>query len=618
MIKSNIKDNTYNQETKYINLINTTNDVDPPNYYDKLDTFYEQYNISKITNEKEEYRYFCFRYLNYIRSLQLCNIQLGQKYESVIVEFREFPHIEFLLRNTIHKLNEEWSHTIVCGNLNYKFVKNICDSISPNIRIIKLIYDNMSQQEYSNYLCTLNFWKLFNGAKLLIYQEDTCIFKYNINDFLEWDYIGGPWYLNQNDTPNGVGNGGFSLRTKQCMIDVINTISLENTIFNTSTLQYMSNVGLTLGPEDVYFSLNMQKYNIGKVAPHHIASNFSTECIYNKNSLGGHCFWVSDDNWKERLYENIIIQFKPFYEISILEHRGGWKSIISKLDEYDFFNINSPQLFFDMIEKMFLWETDFSTTKQWSGIIHCTHKTPDYLNCINISYLFKNPNFIKSLNTCICIITLSNYVTKYLQTKFNELKINIKIITIPHPIDIDNSIPMFDFNKFIKNNHKYIIQIGQQLRKMSSIFLLDVDSKYKKMWLTGTQNFVRCEQLLNDEINYYNIFIKDTSNVIVKYTKTFKEYDNYLSNNIVFIELFDAAANNTILECIVRQTPILVNKLEGVVDYLGKDYPLYFTNIDEIDELLTIENIFKAHIYLKKINTIDVNKFCIQIINLFY
>ena len=69
--------------------------------------------------------------------------------------------------------------------------------------------------------------------------------------------------------------------------------------------------------------------------------------------------------------------------------------------------------------------------------------------------------------------------------------------------------------------------------------------------------------------------------------------------NIVFVDFFDAAANNTVLECIIRNTPIIVNKLEGVVDYLGEDYPLYFTNLDDVPEMLSnIDKIISAHQYL--------------------
>ena len=41
--------------------------------------------------------------------------------ETILIEFRPLPHIEFLLRNTIIKLYN-WNHTIVCGNNNYDMI----------------------------------------------------------------------------------------------------------------------------------------------------------------------------------------------------------------------------------------------------------------------------------------------------------------------------------------------------------------------------------------------------------------------------------------------------------------------------------------------------------------
>jgi len=600
-----------------LNIVSSNSNKSIHNFYlNNIHDFYNLYEIIEIKDQKTEFRYFCFRYLNYIRNLDLCEIKLNQPKEAVLIEFRKFPHIEFLLRNMIHKLNEEWSHTIICGNLNYDFVKNICNSISPNIKIIKLDKDNMTQFEYSMYLTTLGFWNNFVGEKILIYQEDSCIFKRNINDFLNWDYIGAPWSKQQNDTPNCVGNGGFSLRTKQCMIDVINTISVEDTVLNSSTLKYMNNVNLRKAPEDVYFSLNMQRYNIGKVADWDNASLFSSESIVNANSLGGHCFWLNDPIWKERMYNNVVIQFKPYYNVSILEHRGGWKTVIEELAKNDFFNENSNYDFFDLIEKPFLWETNFYCHNKWAGIIHCTQKTPEYLNIININYLFKNQNFIKSLKNCLYIISLSKYVADFLKDMFKMYKINgIKIIVIPHPIN-SNNIPSFDIHKFINNNDKHIIQIGQQLRKISSIYKLEIEGKYKKLWLTGTTNFNKLKILLNMEIKTYNLKNVSLKNVVMKYTNTIEEYDELLTKNIVFVDLFDASANNTVLECIVRGTPIIINNIGGVSEYLGKDYPLYFEKLENVNDMLSYDKIFSAYFYLKNVKTLSISDFCKKIINI--
>lgn len=56
------------------------------------------------------------------------------------------------------------------------------------------------------------------------------------------------------------------------------------------------------------------------------------------------------------------------------------------------------------------------------------------------------------------------------------------------------------------------------------------------------------------------------------------EYDLLLSENIVFLDLVDASAVNTLIECVVRNTPLLINKLPAVVEVLGPEYPLYYSS----------------------------------------
>ena len=42
--------------------------------------------------------------------------------------------------------------------------------------------DNLLVNDYNNLLTNLEFWKMLNGEKLLIYQEDTLMFKNNMNN----------------------------------------------------------------------------------------------------------------------------------------------------------------------------------------------------------------------------------------------------------------------------------------------------------------------------------------------------------------------------------------------------------------------------------------------------
>ena len=72
---------------------------------------------------------------------------------------------------------------------------------------------------------------------------------------------------------------------------------------------------------------------------------------------------------------------------------------------------------------------------------------------------------------------------------------------------------------------------------------------------------------------------------------------------ILYMELCEVSANNTILDAILMNTPLIVNKLDGVVEYLGEDYPLYFENRNEAFDLLNdINKLEETYIYLKKMD----------------
>jgi hypothetical protein len=564
--------------------------------------------LSKINDPKVYFRNLCSHYINYIRQLEIPDIELNKINECVYIEYREFPHMEFLLRNSIIKLGPDWSYSVVCGIENYDYIKKMCALIHKNIRVIKTEYSQLNQSTYSIFLASVEFWNMFSGEKILLCQEDSCIFNKNIDDFLEYDYIGAPWPFGQNDNAYGVGNGGFSLRTKQIMIDVINKVSILNTEFNSSTLEYIKNSNMTVGPEDVYFSLNMIRYKIGKVAPRNLASEFSTESILNLNSFGGHNFWINDKYWPHRIFKSIVKTFSPKYDLINLEHRGGWKYILEDgLIKNNFYEKQSNVDFYDVIDlKMNDIIESSKIGRKWCGIFHFTPFTPSHLNMCDINLFFDNSEFLKALEKCIFVIALSQDLTNFLKLKFKKLNIEIDVYFIKHPVVMD--VPLFELKEYISNNNKNIIQIGRQLRKITSIYLLENIEKHNKLWLTGTKNIKRCIEDIDLEKKYLKMPDKtlDLNSVKMFYTRTFEEYDELLKKNIVFLDLWDSSVNNAILECICRNTPVIVNKLPAVVEYLGENYPLYFENLSDIQNLMQIDNITNAHNYLKNINKQDL------------
>ena len=501
---------------------------------------------------------------------------------AILVCFESSPHIEFVIRNIIIKLGPTWYHSIVCGSNNYEYMQQIATAVSNKISVLKL--ENCSNtMEHNQFMKTLEYWEMFAADKLLHYTPTTTIFKKNIDEFMQYDYISASSY-------HELGTGSLNLRTRQTMIDIL--MNFENIADQT---------------EDMFFSKIMAENSIGNLADKHACFMFSTENVNNLESMGGHNYWATNFEWKKRVLSNVVFVFKPYHNAEFLEFRGGWKSVLFRLIELKFFDNESTNSFFDILEQHFTPMKTTSYENKWTGIIHLTPNGPPYLKCENIAMLFENPYFLKSLDSCCGLITLSPYITKYMKGEFEKIHKPINIITLKHPVVQGDIIP-FSFEKFQNNAEKILIQVGQQYRKMTSIYRVNVPENYSKMWLTGTKIFDRLKRIIKMEKKYFNINIPPyiQNSVKMYYTQTYEEYDEYLSKNIVFIDLFDAAANNTVLECIVRKTPVIVNKLPGVVDYLGENYPLYFSNLDDVSNLLTEEKLLEAHEYLKNIDGTDI------------
>lgn len=272
---------------------------------------------NKIDNPKELYRSICLRYLDDFKKLEIPKLHLQLNKEAVLIEYRILPHMEVLLRNMIYNLGDSWSYSIVCGNNNFSYVKQMCDTMSNNIKIIQTNFDNLTQNEYNNMLLTTDFWDLFYGEKILIYQEDTCIFRKDIDSYLEFDYVGGAFALDC-VIPINVGNGGFSLRTKSIMKKIIDNMPPKNFFSNCNFSKHFKNVAkLDLFPEDNYFPQVMQNLNIGKIAPYEVCKRFSSEQIFTENSLGMHCLWFSNKNWEQHITNYFNNLFKNYNKVML-------------------------------------------------------------------------------------------------------------------------------------------------------------------------------------------------------------------------------------------------------------------------------------------------------------
>lgn len=288
-------------------------------------------------------------------------------------------------------------------------------------------------------------------------------------------------------------------------------------------------------------------------------------------------------------------------------HRAGWSYCIQHLKRY---HCRSGIYVDDFIEKSFSWDLGeyyygnnihkIPYKFPWIGFLHNPPDAPQWFHHPNNpASIIRRAPFIESLKYCKCIVVLSDYLKEWLE---KNLPVNVPVISVKHPTLVPSI--KWSYRNFISNKNKNLVQIGYWLRDFDSICRVKVPNGYRKTWMPSNRKdypeLLRIREL-NSEESPASVKNKWANTEILNHL-TNEDYDKYLSANIGFVNLFDSSANNAIVECIARNTPILTNKIPAVVEYLGPDYPFYFNNEHDVFSLLNNEKILDAHRYLSNMN----------------
>jgi tetratricopeptide (TPR) repeat protein len=314
-------------------------------------------------------------------------------------------------------------------------------------------------------------------------------------------------------------------------------------------------------------------------------------------------------------------------------HRSGWDVAIQSLRP-----LHNPQgiLFDSVLEHQFAYENHQSKKRSprilakmksdgvlellatleeqgilpyqdpWVGFLHHPPLMPNwFLYYQSPQKLWEKEIWQASLPQCVGLFTLTHYFAQWLREKTDK---PVSVLTLPTEIPAHQ----FDFDQFLANPQKKIVQLGWWLRKLHSIYQLPLAHNnplgYQKV-RTGflfDSSELLLAQLMKLEARVYKIELDDayqSNTEIIQYIRD-DEYDRFLAQNIAFLDLYDSSSNNAIVECIARATPLLINPLPGVKEYLGEDYPMYFNTLEEAAaKALDTSLILETHHYLKSCET---------------
>ena len=240
----------------------------------------------------------------------------------------------------------------------------------------------------------------------------------------------------------------------------------------------------------------------------------------------------------------------------------------------------------------------------WSGFLHNPITYPKeypikyHEKVMPISKLIECKYFKNKLESCRSIFVFTKQVRDFIKKNLGF----DYVFSIKHP------------SGFYGTNYRWLsckntLHIGQQMRKYHSFHNLRTD--LKKVLIKP----LNCPTDLV-EMNKYKTNIQD--DIVYLEQTCLAEYIDLMCNSVVFLDLYDVAACNTILECISLSVPILVNKLDGCIEYLGEDYPFYYEDLSEAEAKLSDSKLIaQTNEYLlnMKKEDLSVNFFIESIIN---
>ena len=216
---------------------------------------------------------------NYLKQFDITNnhFKLPEKTNKhcVIIECRTHPNLIYVIKNFMHLLqNHGWGLVIFHGTQNEQFLKTELKDVD-NILYFNINHDNIDAHKYNILLTQQAFWKSLHDIgceHALVFQMDTLLFKDNVDDYLEYDYIGAPWCIKFHGLT--LGNGGFSLRNTKIMLEI--TANYPYSLFASGREN-----------EDIYFSFIALQLKCN-IPSFDIAKKFSVETIYYEEPTGMH------------------------------------------------------------------------------------------------------------------------------------------------------------------------------------------------------------------------------------------------------------------------------------------------------------------------------------------
>jgi hypothetical protein len=267
-------------------------------------------------------------------------------------------------------------------------------------------------------------------------------------------------------------------------------------------------------------------------------------------------------------------------------HQNAYSTAIDSLRQ-KYHNEDGHVLFIPAVEQ-FLLEFDEIDQKwkemPWVGVVHSTPKmftryTPDLTRLCG--------GFPSSRKNCLGLFTLTSLQAAFLR---ENLKPRIPVSKLFYPGVMPPPLRSDLTTNSIERRMKRaeLVQIGSFARDLDWFYNVLVPPAFKKVLLIGDDDDSHTKSAESHAVRVLRRLDSD-------------DYENLLAHGIVVLPvLYDGAAHTILIECIIRNVPILAPNYSSVIDYIGKDYPLlYHPGDTDISHLLSLSMLEMAVHYLE-------------------
>ena len=238
-------------------------------------------------------------------------------------------------------------------------------------------------------------------------------------------------------------------------------------------------------------------------------------------------------------------------------------------------------------------------TQNWVGILTNPFSSE---TDFSLDILLNNEDFKESLLNCKGVIVF----TKYLAKKLNNL--GVRIFNINYPIKNPDS--KFNFQKWLNSPRQLLLQYPSECIDTFGIYRLELNKNCCIQKVT-------CIDYFENYTSNINTFFEKRISSFLHDKKKQIEIINYVYTDcIVFMYIIDCSVIPFLLECIVRNIPVVVNSHEAVVEYFGTSYPLFYNSYTEAVKIIEDSVILqKGYTYLSNLNkdNYSLDKFNLKI-----